>query len=92
MKTSVLKMMLPVVAFTLASAGAIGTATTTEKAASASLEGYRPVADQDEPCEFVKMCSDTGTTFCTIDGTPQTARLWHRTNVNLPCNIAVYEP
>ncbi|RZJ71734.1 DUF6520 family protein [Flavobacterium sp.] len=92
MKTTIVKMILPVAAFVLASAGAVGTAKTDSKGALAPLAGYRLTGNPLQPCSYVKMCADTGGQICTVDGTPFTQQLWHQPNVNVACNITVFEP
>lgn len=90
MKTTILKMILPVAAFVLASAAAVGTANTED--ATAILAGYRQTGNPTQPCEFVKMCSDVPTVLCTVDGTPGAQQLWHQPSAGAPCNIVIYEP
>lgn len=90
MKTTILKLILPVAAFAMASAAAVGTAK--EEDSAALLRGYRLTGNPSQPCEFVKMCSDVPTTLCTVDGTPTAQRLWHQPVAGGPCNIAIYEP
>lgn len=90
MKTTLLKMVLPVAAFALAAAAAAGTAKGED--AAALLRGYRITGNPAQPCEFVKMCSDVPTVLCTVDGTPAAQQLWHQPSEGAPCNIAVYEP
>ncbi|EJG02039.1 DUF6520 family protein [Flavobacterium sp. F52] len=90
MKTTILKMALPVAAFILASAGAVSTAKDGDSLAL--LNGYRLTGNPSQPCEYVKMCSDVQGQFCTVNGTPTGQRLWHQPNTASPCNIVIYEP
>ena len=90
MKTTILKMVLPVAAFALASAAAVGTAKVEDSATL--LRGYRLTGNPSQPCEYVKMCSDVVKPFCTVDGTSTGQRLWHQPSAGAPCNIAIYEP
>lgn len=88
MKSTILKLALPVAAFVLASAGAVSTSS--KDSALVDLQGYRQTTNPLQPCESVKMCSDTGSNFCTVDDSPTGIRLWHREDDESPCNIALY--
>ena len=86
-------MILPVAAFAMASAGALGTAKSQDGDAAALLAGYRLTGNPQQPCEFVKMCSDNpANPVCTIDDTTTGIQLWHQVDEDSPCNIAVYRP
>ena len=90
MKSSILKFILPVAAFALASAAAVGTPKGDD--AAALFRGHRLTGNPQQPCEYVKMCSDIVNPICTVDGTPTGQRLWRQAAEGSPCNITVYEP
>lgn len=92
MKSTILKMILPVAAFALASAGAVSTASLQKKAPLVLEQGYIQTGDEDEPCHAEKMCSTVQGDFCTIDNTPLGVRVWKRTSATSPCNIPLYKP
>lgn len=68
MKSLAIKMMFPVVAFVLASAGAVSTSDSTTKSEIASVQGFKRTAPFN--CQPQKICNNIGTVLC-VDGTDQ---------------------
>lgn len=65
MKNVLLKAMLPVAAFVLASAGAVSTGKSNAKT-STEIDGWRRTSPV--TCEFVRKCNDDGSILCTSGG------------------------
>lgn len=68
MKSLAIKMMFPVVAFVLASAGAVSTNHSTTKSESAGVQGWKRTAPFN--CQAQKICNNEGSILC-VDGTDQ---------------------
>ncbi|WP_040473866.1 DUF6520 family protein [Flavobacterium frigoris] len=68
MKSLAIKMMFPVVAFVLASAGAVSTSDSTTNSESAGVQGFKRTAPFN--CQPQKICNNIGTVLC-VDGTDQ---------------------
>lgn len=72
MKNVLLKAMLPVAAFVLASAGAVSTSKS-DTSASVSFQGWKQVSPVE--CELVRECNNIGTILCTSGGDQMFAKL-----------------
>lgn len=68
MKSLAIKMMFPVVAFVLASAGAVGTNESSTTTAMAGVQGFKRTAPFS--CQPLKICNNIGNILC-VDGTDQ---------------------
>lgn len=68
MKTLVIKSMLPVAAFMLASAGAISTSNSSNESAGTAVQGWKRTAPF--TCEQKKICNNLGIVLC-VDGVDQ---------------------
>lgn len=74
MKNLSVKMIMPVVAFMLASAGAIGTSGVNDsKGTGAAIQGWQRIAPGQ--CTELRMCNNIGTTICTLSGTQAFAKV-----------------
>jgi hypothetical protein len=89
MKTTVVKMLMPVAAFVLASAGAVGTnASHSQKSSTALLPGFIHSAN---PCEPSIKCQDSGTFVCQTNITtgPQ---VFGKDAVGPGCSVTLWRP
>lgn len=68
MKSLAIKMMFPVVAFVLASAGAVSTNGSSTAATSAGVQGWKRTAPFN--CQPQKICNNIGVVLC-VDGADQ---------------------
>ncbi len=66
MKILLIKSILPVAAFMLASAGAVNNSSSTTESATASEPGFRRIAPFN--CQLVKMCNNVGDILCNDGG------------------------
>ena len=79
MKSLVVKVMMPVAAFLLASAGALSTKTSDAKTESGAVQGFKRIAAFQ--CTPVKLCDNSGVVAC-YSGTDQ---MWGKTNELSDC-------
>jgi len=68
MKTSVFKMVVPVLAFLFASASAMGSVNGNSNTTSADIQGWKRVSPFN--CQAVKKCNNIGSILC-VDGFDQ---------------------
>lgn len=68
MKTLVIKTVLPVAAFVLASAGAVSTSNSSTESAGTAIQGWKRTAPF--VCEQKKICNNLGSILC-VDGVDQ---------------------
>ncbi len=68
MKSFVVKMILPVAAFMLASAGAVSTANSGADSSTVLVQGWKRIAPN--VCQPVKLCNNVSTALC-YNGTDQ---------------------
>jgi hypothetical protein len=68
MKSLVLKAMMPVAAFVLASAGAIGTNNVSTDSKGTAVQGWKRIAPFN--CEAKKVCNNLSSVIC-VDGVDQ---------------------
>ncbi len=66
MKNFAVKMIMPVAAFMLASAGAVSTSSAVSKSTGAAVQGWQYTAPTQ--CTELRMCNNIGTTICTLSG------------------------
>ena len=66
MKNFAVKMILPVAAFMLASAGAVSTSSDSSKSTSAVIQGWQYT--EPAQCTELRTCNNVGTTICTLSG------------------------
>lgn len=68
MKSLLVKSMLPVAAFILASAGAVSTNSSNTESRGTAVQGWKRIAPFN--CQPKKICNNLGTVLC-VDGTDQ---------------------
>lgn len=89
MKTTVVKMLMPVAAFVLASAGAVGTnASLSQKSSTALIPGYIHSAN---PCDPSIQCNNSGSFVCqtNITSGPQ---VFGKDAVGPGCAVTLWRP
>jgi hypothetical protein len=74
MKISVVKLVMPVAAFVLASAGAVSTSgVNASKSTVAAVQGWERVSP--EQCSQLRMCNNIPNTICSLSGTQAFAKV-----------------
>jgi hypothetical protein len=73
MKLLVLKAIMPVAAFTLASVGAVSTNGLPSKSKAADIQGWHRIAPK--VCDVVRLCNNLGTVICNDGINPMYAKV-----------------
>ncbi|NDP27740.1 MAG: hypothetical protein GZ087_09990 [Flavobacterium sp.] len=65
---NLVKVIIPVAAFMLASAGAVSTnVNSSTKSTAVAIQGWNRISPN-EPCTELRMCNNVGSTICTLSG------------------------